>query len=169
MNEAWSTMPSLRARWGGCLLALAWLAMVPVCRAENVQVTVVAILANERDNKVDDKIKCIADEVKKREPSLTGFRMARLSCKSLVVGTKETFPLVEDEKATVTIQHGADKENMVGLVLKAPRLGEITYSIKCGKCFPILTRYQTKDNERLILGIMVKPCNKGKPAEKEKK
>jgi hypothetical protein len=81
----------------------------------------------------------------------------------LPVGSKETFALVEDESVTVTVNQGADKENMVSLTVKAPRVGEITYSVKCGKCFPIVTRYQTKDNERLIIGIIVKPCNKGKP------
>jgi hypothetical protein len=168
MRTSWFNTPTLCPGTGLFLAALAGLLVVPGARAENVKVTVVAIVATDRDSKVDDKIKCIADEVKKREPTLTGFRLARTSCKSLAVGAKDTFALVDDEVATVTIKHGADKDDWVGLTLKAPRLGEITYSIKCGKCFPILTRYQTKDHERLIIGIMVKPCNKGKPAEKKR-
>ena len=165
MKTLWLTKPLM----GGALLVVAWFAVAPPCRAENVQVTIVAVLANDRDGKVDEKIKCIADEARKRDPSLTGFRLARSSCKSLPVGSKETFALVDDEVAVVTIKHGADKDDMVEMTVKAPRVGEIVYSVKCGKCFAILSRYQTKDNDRLIIGIMVKPCNKGKPAGKEKK
>jgi hypothetical protein len=46
-------------------------------------------------------------------------------------------------------------------------MGEITYSCCCGKYFPIITRYQTKDNERLIIAIGVHCCDKEKkPIEK---
>jgi hypothetical protein len=41
-------------------------------------------------------------------------------------------------------------------------VGEITYSTICGKCFPIVTRFQTKDRERLIVAVMVRPCNGAK-------
>ena len=47
--------------------------------------------------------------------------------------------------------------NRVRLAVKAPLAGEITYTTCCSKFFPIMTRYLTKDNERLIIAIMVKP------------
>jgi hypothetical protein len=39
-------------------------------------------------------------------------------------------------------------------------MGEVEYTTCCGKFFPIITRYQTKDKERLIIAIRVQPCNK---------
>jgi hypothetical protein len=32
------------------------------------------------------------------------------------------------------------------------------YTSACGKFFPIVTRYQTKERERLIIAIMVRCC-----------
>jgi len=46
------------------------------------------------------------------------------------------------------------------MTIKPPTLGEITYSTTCEKFFPIVTRYVTKDKERLIIAIMVEPCKK---------
>ena len=48
-----------------------------------------------------------------------------------------------------------------------PLVGEITYMTICGKFFPIVTRYQTKDKDRLIIAVMVKPCNGEKRREKD--
>src|SRR5262245_9287365 len=129
MRTPWLTCSSFGTQRVLVLAALALTACVPSARAENIKVTIVAVLATDRDKEVDDQIKCIADEVRKREPALTGFRLARTSCKSLEVGSKDTFPLVDDEAATVTIKQGADKDDWVELILKAPRVGEITYSI----------------------------------------
>ena len=58
------------------------------------------------------------------------------------------------------MRHGADSKNRVGLTMKAPLQGEIQYTTCCGKFFPIVTRYQTKDKEVLILAIRVQPCKK---------
>src|SRR5262245_29095985 len=99
----------------------------------NVQVTVLAILASEHHTKIDEKIKCIAAEVRKCEPGLKGFRLERTTCKSVPVGQEDTFPLVDEKVAQVKINHGANKDNWVGLTLKAPGMGEITYSVLCGK------------------------------------
>ena len=125
---------------------------------KEIQVTVVAILATEENNKVEQRLECLAKEVQKTYPNLTGFRLAKCSCQKLEVGKKFEFPLVEDEVAAVVVEHGCDKEDQVGLTVKAPLVGEIAYSCACGKFFPILTRYQTKDKERLIIAIRVQPC-----------
>jgi hypothetical protein len=143
--------------------ALAFLATAPAARAaERFQLTVVAILGNDRDDKVDPKLKCIAEEVKKNRPNLnlTGFRIHSTAKRALGVGSTFTFPLVDDEKAPITIDHGLDDQAMVGLKVKAPGGREIDYSTVCGKFFPIVTCYETKDRERLILAIMVEPCKK---------
>jgi hypothetical protein len=125
-----------------------------------IKVTVVAILATDRTKSVDPELECLAREVRKQEPRLTGFRLVRCTCKSLALGTSEPFPLVDREVASVTVEHGADKDNRVSLRVKPPLVGEIDYTCACGKFFPIMTRYLTKDKERLIIAIMVRPCNK---------
>ncbi len=143
----------------GILAFLACLAAACGTRAEEkIQVTVVAILATDQNKKVEPRLECLAKEVQKTDPTLTGFRLAKCTCQKMEVGKKFEFPLVEDEVAAVVVKHGCDKEDRVGLTVKAPLVGEIAYSGACGKFFPILTRYQTKDKERLIIAIRVQPC-----------
>jgi hypothetical protein len=78
------------------------------------------------------------------------------------VGTKETFSLIDCKEAAVTVRHGCDKNGRVELTVKAPCVGEITYITCCKKYFPIMTRYQTKDKDRLIIAVMVQPCKGGR-------
>ncbi len=146
--------------------AVGLLHLAPTAGAadEPVRVTLVAILATERDHVVDAKLKEIADEVRKKHPCLTGFRLGPMTCKSVMLGKRETFDLVEGQVSTVMVLHPADKRNMVCLKVKPPRWGELTYSTVCGKFFPIMTRYQTKDKDHLLIAIAVNPCK-----EKEKK
>jgi hypothetical protein len=146
---------------------LALVALVPswlagareACAEEKVRVTVVAILATDQDKIVDPKLECIAREVQKTEPRLTGFHLAQTTRLPVAVGSSYKFPLVEKEVAEIVVEHGADKENRVSLKVKPPRCGEIVYTSCCGKFFPIVTRYRTKNQERLIIAVMVKPCN----------
>jgi hypothetical protein len=131
----------------------------------NVRVTVVAILASEQSDKTDDRLECLARELKKSEPKFKGFRIGRITCKAVPIGQADQFALVDDLQALVTVQHGADKDDRVSLKVKVPSLGPIVYTSSCGKFFPIITRYQTKDHERLIIALMVKPCKSPKPSE----
>jgi hypothetical protein len=131
---------------------------VGVRAEEEIKVTVVAILATDQNKKVEPRLEGLAKEVQKTDPKLTGFRWAKCSCQKLEVGKKLEFRLVEDQVAAVVVKHGCDKEDRVGLTVKAPLVGEIAYSCACGKFFPIMTRYQTKDKERLIIAIRVQPC-----------
>jgi hypothetical protein len=151
----------------GCVVVYACVVAAPTfARAqEKVKVTVLTILATDRDKIVDAKLECVAREVQKLEPKLTGFRLdlKHSSCQSLEAGSKVNFPLVDDQVATVVVQHGADKDNRVSLKVKPPQIGEIFYTCCCGKFFPIVTRYQTKNKDRLIIAIMVKPCHKKSP------
>jgi len=126
-------------------------------RAQERSVTVVAILATDKNATIEAKVKPIAEEVKKLEPALTGFRLVRTTSKTLTLGKKDQFPLVDDETASVLLQD-AMANNRIRVTVKAPKQGEITYDCCCSKFFPIMTRYQTKDGERLILAIMVKPA-----------
>jgi hypothetical protein len=140
---------------GGSLLGAA-----PCGPAEEVKITIAVILATERNNVVDRDVKCVAEAVQKNYPNLTGFRLEKIAWESLSVGKSKKFALVDDEVATVLVRHGADSKNRVGLTMKAPLQGEIQYTTCCGKFFPIVTRYQTKDKEVLILAIRVQPCKK---------
>jgi hypothetical protein len=126
-----------------------------------VHVSVVAILASSTCDKIDAKLACIAKEVQKVHPELklTGFRMARISCKPVAVGASETFDLALDQVASVTVLKGADKQNMAQLKVTPPTWGEITYTVACGKFVPFVTGYQTKNGEWLILAVRVQPCN----------
>lgn len=125
-------------------------------QAEKVEVTVVAILAGDRDKTVAPELKEIAREVQNLDPGFTSFRLARTTKRLVVVGDTAKFSLVDDESAQITIDHGLNNENRVGVTVKPPQAGDITYATACGKFFPVLTRYQTKDGDRLIVAVMVK-------------
>lgn len=157
MSRFWSYR-----RIGLAVTCLALLAAAPAARAadEKVQVTVLAILATDQNDKVDPQLKCVAQKVQKLEPKLTGFRLARTSTRSLEISKASKFALVEGAPVSITVEQGPDKNNRVGLTVRPPQLGEICYLSCCGKFFPIVTRYQTKEKERLIIAIMVEPCNK---------
>jgi hypothetical protein len=125
---------------------------------KKIQVTVVAILATDQNKNVEPRLECLAKEVQKTDPALSGFRLVKCTRQEVEIGKKFDFSLVEDAVAAVAVKHGCDEEDRVGLTVKAPLVGEIAYSCACGKFFPILTRYQTKGKERLIIAIRVQPC-----------
>jgi hypothetical protein len=131
-------------------------AAAPARAFEDVRVSVVAILATG-GTKVDPAVVEIAKEVRKKCPDLTGFRLARMTCRPVAVGKKETFPLEDDQTAAVEVEQGPDKNDRVRLTVTPPRLKEITYSTCTGKYFPIVTPYHTKAKEQLIIAIMVSP------------
>src|SRR5690242_19543055 len=98
-GEAMITRAHRGARWGlAWLLLLCAATALPACGpnkgAKKVRISVVIILASETDTKVDRKLECIAREVRKMHPKLKGFRLEKLSCKSLQVGKADTFTLV---------------------------------------------------------------------------
>jgi len=123
-----------------------------------VTVTVVTILASDRHTTVDADIKCLADEVKKLRPKLTGFRTGETITKSLTVGETDTFKLVDAEVATITLDEATNQEGKVRLTVKPPQVGQISYSTCCGKCFPIITGYTTKNGDLLIIAVQVRPA-----------
>ena len=141
-------------------MAACALAAAPCGDAEEVKVTVAVILATDRSNEVARELKGIAQEVQKKYPHLLGLRLEEITCKSVTVGKSEKFALVDDEVATVLVRHAADSKNRVGLTVKPPLQGEIQYTTCCGKFLPIVTRYETKGRERLIIAVRVQPCKK---------
>lgn len=125
--------------------------------AKEIKVTVLAILATDQNKEIEKELAAIAKEVQKKEPSLTGFKIHRTGNKSVKIGQKANFQLVEGAELVVLLKEEAD--HRVSINLKPPTVGKISYSCCCGKYFPVVTRYLTKDGRRLIVAVMVKPCN----------
>ena len=123
-----------------------------------VKVTVVAVLATDANRKVDPKLAELAKEVAKRDPKLTGFRVARTEAKSIPVGESASYRLVDKEELAVTVDRPKDAAGRVGLTITPPELGEITYTCTCDKYLPVVTPYKTKAGETLIVLVMGKPC-----------
>jgi hypothetical protein len=126
-----------------------------------VTITVVTILATTANEKVDPKLVEVAREIQKKDPDLKGFRAATTTSQAITVGAKQTFPLIDDHELIVEAKGCTEKPGRVCLKLKAPTLNCLSYTCACGKYFPIITGYETKNGERLIIAVMVEPC-KGK-------
>jgi hypothetical protein len=143
------------------LLTASYLTACEKDKPKKVRVSVVVILASEKDTKVEKKLTAIAKEVGKTHPKLKGFKSENVTDKSLAVGVVEKFDLINDEKAAITIVHGADKDDRICLKIGPPLMGEITYSTPCGKFLPILTPLRTKNNEHVLIAVRVQPCKGG--------
>jgi hypothetical protein len=113
--------------------------------AKRVKVTVVAILANDYWDVVEPQLKPLAEEIRKKHPSLRGFTIASLESRSLAVNEKTRFPLVEDANLEIVIHQPADKANVVTLSVWPPKQKEIVYRSVCGKFLPIITLHQTQE------------------------
>jgi len=126
----------------------------------NIKVTVVAILASTTDKKIDKELKELAQEMRKKDPTLIGFMVERSSSQSMKVGEKATFTLLDKKSVEVELREKNPKTNRVSLTITPPTLGEIAYTTCCEKYFPVCTGYQTKDGRKLIVAVMVSPCGK---------
>ena len=123
-----------------------------------IKVTVIVILASEDGTEIDPRLKQIADEIQKRDPQLKSFKLQSMTNRNLAENEKSIFKLVDQKTVDVVVKHGADETNKVGVAVTAPDQGEIEYRAVCGKFLPIVTRYQTKGRERLIVAVRVEPC-----------
>lgn len=128
------------------------------CPGQRVRVTLVIILASEQGDTVDEKLTAIADEVRIKNPNLKSFHLKSMATRSLAPNEKTIIELVDNKSVAITVKHGADKEKWISLAVTAPDQGEIVYRSVCDKFLPIVTRYRTKNKERLILAIRVQPC-----------
>jgi hypothetical protein len=124
-----------------------------------IRVTLLVVLASEKSDRIDPRVRHLADEVRKRNPQLKGFALGSMSQESLAVDQTFAFPLVEGQTAQVVVKKASCPHNRVELAVTAPCQGEIVYRTVCGKFLPIVTRCQTKKGERLILAVQVRPCN----------
>ncbi len=154
-------------RYRLALLLPIVLAVVPVSAEapkppppEKVTVSVVAILGHNRDEKVDPCLECIRKEVQKAVPQLTGFKVGKTHKRDLTVGVRETFEMVDDQVALLTLLQPGGKDTPIQIKLTPPQMGEVTYETTCGGFFTIITKYRTKNKDVLILAVRVKPCQK---------
>ena len=123
-----------------------------------VRVSVVAILATDQNDHIDPKLESIAREVQKLDPKLTGFRIAKTTCKAVAVGGQDAFDLGGDQALHVAVEQKGDEEGRFQLKITPPLMGDITYTTTCGKFFPVITPFRTKDGELLIVAVRIQPC-----------
>lgn len=144
----------------GKIIAITLLAALkgPMAGHHPIRVTLVVIYASPNNDRVDPRLTTLAGEVKKLEPTLTGFRIATSLQKSIPVGGVMAFDLPDRQVCKVSIDKPKDKANRVGLSVEPPGLGEITYTCMCDKFFPIVTPFKNTDGERMIITVMAKPC-----------
>ena len=162
MQRLWSRFPLLVAVTVLCGAG-------PVRSPDDVKVTVVLILATEKDDGIDCELKEIAKCIQQKHPQLKSFRLEELSRKYISIGKTETFPLVEKQVMTVAIRHAADDKGQVAISIRPPLAeNNVNYTTCCSKYLPIVTKYRTKDNEQLILAISI-GCCKPKPASESPK
>ncbi len=158
--------------WSVLVFALA--SVVGRCPAadpppEHVRITVVAVLATKNDTVIDPKLKCLAAEVQKKDPTLTGFSLGKTSRLDVALNGCEKFMIDDELEACIHVQRCKEHSDHYCLKVKSGTLvGEITYTAACSKYFPLLTGYSPKKGEgRLILAIMVEACPE-KEKEKDK-
>jgi hypothetical protein len=147
----------LSRRWPLALAAL-FAAALPARAGDEVRISVVAVLATTKNNTVDERVACIARQMEKIDPKLTGFSLARMTCKNVQVGNKDCFEVVDGQFVCVTVEKKCDKENRYCLKVEPPGMGAITYNTSCGKFLPLVTRYKSKGGEVLIVAVGVKAC-----------
>lgn len=149
----------------GLLLGLLTLMLcaAPLARAcgddDDVRVTVVAIHASESDTKIDHKLTELAKVIQKKYPQFTGFRLGKMNRDTVDVGKEKEFDLGDKKTVIVTVKHGCDEKDQVGLKVKIPNCGECSYTTCCGKFLPLKTCCKTEKGDCLIIAIMVKPCS----------
>jgi len=151
----------------GCLMFAAGPVAAGDPPPDHVKITVAVILANG-DGKVDEHVKCVAREVRKSHPKLTGYHVGPTLIESVPLDGSKTFKLVDGQEAKIRVKRCADCPGRFCLVIESSALfGEMAYDSVCGKYFPLVTGYKTKDHgDQVILAFKVESCA-GK--EKDKK
>lgn len=144
-------------------MVLATPALREACADEKpVRVTVVVVLASEKEGKIEPKLRQLAAEVRKRNKDLKSFKLAESMAKSIPIGDSATFELIDKQMLKVTVERPRDENGQVGLTIKPPQLGKVTYRCVCDKFFPVITPHKTSKGEHLIVVVMAKPCTLNK-------
>jgi hypothetical protein len=134
-------------------------------KSGEIEVKVLAILVSENHTEVHPKLTEFAKHVQKKDPNLTGFKLARTNSQSLQLGDTEKFSLVGKEVVEVTINKERNEKGRITLTIKPPKLDQITYECACDKFFTMATQHYVgkgKDRQQLFIAIMAKPCGEKK-------
>ena len=153
----------LSRKFGAAILCgTALLSAAAPVRGEDgeIKVTIVAVLASSRHQNIDPRLKELAVGLKKKNPKWTGFEVERSACASIKVGGEATVKIMDDFKVTIEIKERNPATGCVSFMIKPDTVSELGYTCCCDKFFPVITRYDTKDKDRLVLAIMAKPCKK---------
>jgi hypothetical protein len=135
--------------------------------ADEIDVKVLAILASEHHKEVDTRLSQFAKQVQKKDPSLTGFELARTNEDTLRLGETKKFTLTGGQVVEVTVNKDRNEKGRITLTIKPPKLNQITYECVCGKYFSIATEHyegKGKDRAQLFIAIKASPC---RPAPKK--
>lgn len=137
----------------------------PAKNPDEIDVTVLAIMGSEHRTKIDDKLVEFAKHARKKDSSLTGFRIERTTHKKLELGETKKFELVGEEVVEVTVNKERNEEGRVTLTIKPPKIDQITYACTCNKFFSMATQHYVgngKDREQLFVAVMASPCGGAK-------
>src|SRR5260370_19512371 len=97
-----------------------------------IHVTVVVILATDKDDKVDPRLKDLAEELRQNlDPSLTGLRVVGCPCKSLPPGGSADFAPPCGQTVRVTLEEGVDPHDRARVRVSPPLMGDGRYTTAC--------------------------------------
>lgn len=128
---------------------------------DEVEVTVLAILASEHHADVHPKLTEFAKHVQKKQPALTGYKLDRSTGQKLKLGETRKFPLSGNEVVAVTVNKERNEKGRITLTIKPPKLDQVTYECACNKYFSMATQHfegKDKDRAQLFVAVMAKPC-----------
>ena len=128
---------------------------------DEIEVKVLSILASDNRKEVDTKLTEFAKQARKKDSSLTGFRLDRATSEKIKLGETKKFPVAGNQVVEVTINKERNEKGRVVLTIKPPKLAQITYECVCDKYFSMATQHfegKDKDREQLFIAVMAKPC-----------
>lgn len=141
-----------------CLTALSGLSPNLIAGDEPYKVTVLAILASEQHTEIDKRLVDFAKEVQKKNPKLTGFKVAHICTEKLALGVTKTCALADRQTMEVTLNASKTEEGKVTITLKPPNISQISYLCVCERAFSMATNHFTKDKEQLFIAVTAKEC-----------
>ena len=130
-------------------------------KPEKIEVYVLAILASEHHGKVDDKLTKFAEEIKKTDKKLTGFKLDKTYTRSIPLGETSKFEVPGGEVVEVTPNKPKDENGRITLTVKPPKLTPVTYECVCGKFVALATQHHVGEKEKraqLFVAVSAKPC-----------
>jgi hypothetical protein len=130
-------------------------------KTEKIEVCVLSILASEHNAVVHPKLTRFAEEMRKTEKKLTGFKLNKTDLRSIPLGETTKFELPGGGVLEVTPNKPKDENGRITLTVKPPKLTAVTYECVCGKFVALATQQyigEGKEQEQLFIAMSAKPC-----------